>query len=75
MITPQRRNRPRPNTQDGRWLRRYKRRWIVERFVAWLRWIRCVRIRWEYHANNFLGFVQLAPLCVLLKPLYYLDWC
>ena len=40
MIAPHRRNRTRPKTQDGRRLRRYKRRWIVERFFAWLQWSR-----------------------------------
>jgi hypothetical protein len=25
------------------------------------------RIRWEYHAQNFLGFVQLACLVILFK--------
>ena len=50
--------------------RRYKRRWIVERFFAWIQWNRRVLVRWEYHAENFLGFVQLAALCLLLKPLY-----
>ena len=67
MIAPHRRNRRRPKTQDGRRLRRYKRRWIVERFFAWLQWSRRVLVRWEYHMENFLGFVQIAALCVLLK--------
>ena len=70
-IAPHRRNRTRPKTQDGRRLRRYKRRWIVERFFAWIQWNRRVLVRWEHHPENFLGFVQLAALCLLLKPLYY----
>jgi transposase len=36
LICPYKRNRVRPATQDGRILRRYKRRWIVERTNAWL---------------------------------------
>ena len=24
-------------------------------------------VRWEYHAHNFLGFVQLACLVILFK--------
>ena len=36
MIAPHRRNRKRPKTQDGRPLRRYKRRWKIERLFAWL---------------------------------------
>ncbi len=51
-------------TQDGRHLRRYERRWLVERFFAWLRWKQRLLIRWKYYATNFLGFVQLA--CITL---------
>jgi transposase len=54
-------------TQDGRRLRRYERRWIVERFFAWMQWQRRLLVRWEYYSSNFLGFVQLAALCILIK--------
>jgi transposase len=40
MISPHRIGRKRPRTQDGRKLRRYERRWLVERFFAWLQWQR-----------------------------------
>lgn len=36
LITPRRCNRKKPKTQDSRPLRRYKRRWKVERLFAWL---------------------------------------
>jgi hypothetical protein len=36
MIAPHRSNRKKPKTQDGRPLRRYKKRWKVERLFAWL---------------------------------------
>jgi transposase len=32
------------------------RRWLVERFFAWIQWQRRILVRWEYHAQNFLGF-------------------
>jgi transposase len=67
MIAPQRSNRKRRKTQDGRRLRRYERRWLVERFFAWLQWHRRLLVRWEYYAENFLGFVQLASISILLK--------
>jgi transposase len=67
MISPHRSNRKKRKTQDGRRLRRYDRRWIIERFFAWLQWHRRVLIRWEYYAANFLGFVQLACIVILLK--------
>jgi hypothetical protein len=38
-----------------------------QRFFGWIQWQRRILVRWEYHANNFLGFVQLACLVVLLK--------
>jgi hypothetical protein len=34
LIAPHRRNRRKPKTQDGRKLRRYKRRWKIERLYA-----------------------------------------
>jgi len=66
MIAPHRGTRKR-KTQDGRRLRRYERRWIVERFFAWLQWRRRLLVRWELYPHNFLGFVQLAAICILLR--------
>ena len=56
MIAPHRSNR-KVKTQDGRRLRRYERRWLVERYFAWLQWKRRILIRCEYYSENFLGFV------------------
>lgn len=67
MIAPHRANRTKRRTQDGRRLRRYERRWIVERFFAWMQWHRRLLVRWEYYAENFLGFVQLASMLILLR--------
>ena len=53
--------------QDGRPLRRYRRRWLIERFFAWLQRWRRVVIRYEHKAENFLGFVQLACAVILLR--------
>ena len=38
MIAPNRSNRRKPATQDRRRLSRYMRRWLVERFFAWIQW-------------------------------------
>lgn len=65
MIAPNRRNRRK--TQDGRPLRRYKRRWKVERTIAWLQSFRRIRTRDEVKAQNFLGFVQLGCIVILLR--------
>jgi transposase len=67
MIAPNRRRRR--VTQDGRPLRRYRRRWKVERLFAWLHHSRRLVTRWEYHAANFLGLLQLACAQILLRHL------
>ncbi len=48
LIAPHRRNRKREATQDGRVLRRYKRRWKVERLFAWLQQFRRLVVRYEW---------------------------
>ncbi|UBV45435.1 IS5 family transposase (plasmid) [Deinococcus taeanensis] len=65
MIAPNRRNRKK--TQDGRPLRRYKRRWKVERTISWLQSFRRVRTRDEVKAENFLAMVQLACIVIPLR--------
>jgi transposase len=67
MIAPHRANRSKSLTQDRRRLTRYMRRWLVERFFAWMQWQRRILVRWEYHTQNFLGFVQLACLVILFE--------
>ena len=54
---------------DGRVLRRYKRRWKVERLFAWLLRNRRLTERYERKAANFLGFVLLGCLKILLNHL------
>jgi hypothetical protein len=39
----------------------------VERLFAWLEHFRRLVTRWEYHAENFLGFVRLGCLKLLLR--------
>ena len=68
MISPNRSNR-KQKTQDGRQLRRYRRRWKIERVFAWMQNYRRLVTRWEYRIENFLGFVQLACLMMLFKHL------
>lgn len=67
LIAPHKENRKKAPTQDGRELRRYKRRWKVERLFAWLHNFRRLVVRYEYHADNFLGFVQLGCTVILLR--------
>ena len=67
LVSPHRRGRVRPKTQDGRVLRRYQRRWKIERLNAWLQNYRRIVTRYEYKPENFLGFVHLACMKILLK--------
>lgn len=52
---------------DGRSLRRYRRRWLVERVFAWLMRSRRLVTRYEHKAQNFLGFLELATAIILLR--------
>ena len=72
LIAPHRRNRKREATQDGRVLRRYKRRWKVERLFAWLQQFRRLVVRYEWHDQNFLGFVHLGCIKILLRQFKHL---
>jgi transposase len=56
-------------TQDGRELRRYCRRWKIERLFAWLHNFRRLVSSWEYHEPNFLAMLQLGCLVILLRHL------
>ena len=64
LVSPHRRNRKRPSRNDGRKLRRYKRRWRVERTIAWLHNYRRLLVRHERYGYLFQGFAQLA--CALI---------
>ena len=68
MIAPNKVNRRVP-TQDGRPLRRYVRRYKIERLFAWLFNFRRLVVRYEYHAENFQGLVHLAAAVILLRHL------
>jgi len=68
MISPHHPRRRR-KTQDGRKLRRYKRRWKVERLFAWIFRSRRLVTRYEEKAENFLGLVQLACAQILWRQL------
>jgi transposase len=67
MIAPHKNNRVKSTTQDGRVLRRFRNRWKVERFFAWLQNFRRLVVRYEYHLKNFLAMVQLGCIVILLR--------
>jgi transposase len=70
MFAPHRRNRTKPRTQDGRKLRRYRRRWKVEWLFASLHSFRRSQTRHERHVENYLSFVQLGCLVILLRMFF-----
>ena len=68
LIAPHRSNR-KNRTQDLRRLRRYRRRWKIERMFAWLQNFRRIVVRHERYAENFLGMLHLACCVILLRHL------
>lgn len=67
MISPHRSNRKKGKTQDGRTLRRYKRRWTVERTIGWFQNYRRLCIRSEKSTAMFQGFLHLGCTLLLLR--------
>lgn len=68
MVAPNRASRrPENRTQDRRVLRRYARRWTVERTIGWLQNFRRLCIRWEKSTCLFQGFLHFTCALLLLK--------
>ena len=67
LIAPHKANRKKAKTQDGRALRRYRRRWKVERLFAWLQNYRRILVRYDRFLENYLAFVQLACIVIFLR--------
>ena len=70
MIAPHRSNRKKKQTQDGRKLRRYKKRWKIERLFAWIQNFRRCIVRYEYYQANFEAFLRLACIIILLRQFW-----
>lgn len=69
LLSPHRKNRRKRPTNDGRRMRRYKRRWIVERTFAWVHSYRRVVTRYERRVDLYDGFVHLACAFIALNRL------
>ena len=67
LIAPHRKNRRRSPTQDGRALRRYKRRWIVERTFAWLGNFRRLVVRYDRLLTIYRAFFHFACFMIVLR--------
>jgi transposase len=67
LICPHKSNRVRPATQDGRALRRYQRRWIVERTNAWLGNFRRLVVRYDRSLTIYGAFFHIACFMIVLR--------
>ena len=68
LIAPHKANRKKPKTQDGRpLLRRYRKRWKVERLFAWLHNFRRIVVRYERYAENYRSMLELGCAMILLR--------
>lgn len=71
LIAPDNPCRTRP-VQDKRKLRRYRRRWKVERTIAWLGNYRRLVVRYENKLHVYSAFFHLACAMIVLRAL--LTW-
>ena len=67
LIAPYRKNNQGRRYEDGRKLRRYKRRWIVERTNAWLGQFRRLLVRHEHLLSTYRAFFYLACFWITLR--------
>jgi transposase len=54
---------------DRRKLRRYKKRWVIERLFAWLGNFRRLVVRYERKSRMFQAFVHVAFMLIALRQL------
>ena len=69
LICPHRRNRTKRKLQDGRKLRRYRRRYKIERTFAWLGNFRRLVVRYDRLITVYRAFFHLACLIITLRQL------
>jgi transposase len=67
LIVPYRENNQKRRYEDGRKLRRYKRRWIVERTNSWLGQFRRLLVRHEHLLSTYRAFFYLACFWITLR--------
>jgi transposase len=66
-IIPRRKTNTVATPQEGRKLRRYKRRWIIERTNSWLQTFRRLVVRYERSVKHFEALVHMACALMTLK--------
>ncbi len=66
-IIPARENNAKATHQDGRRLKRYSNRWIIERTNAWIQNFRRLVVRYERSSIIFTGLIHMAFAMMILK--------
>lgn len=66
-VIPHRVNRVKPSRNDGRRMRRYRHRWIIERTNAWIHDYRGIAVRWARKTIMYVGMVYLSYLHMALQ--------
>jgi len=66
-IIPYRKSVKQRRYDDGRKLRRYRRRWKIERLIAWLANFRRLVVRYDRNILMYRGFFHLACLIITLR--------
>jgi transposase len=69
LIAPYRSNVRNRRFEDKRKLRRYRRRWKIERTNAWLQNFRRIQVRYDRILSIFQGFFHFACLFITLRHL------
>jgi transposase len=67
VIVPYRDNRTARIYEDGRHLRRYRRRWIIERTIAWLGSFRRLLVRHERLTSVYCSLLYFAAALIALR--------
>ena len=69
LIVPYRKNIRNRRFEDKRKLRRYRKRWKIERTNAWLQNFRRIQVRYDRILTVFQGFFHCACLIIALRHL------
>jgi len=69
LTSPYRKKRREHRYEDGRRLRTYRHRWVVERSIAWFGAFRRLVVRYERSTRLFLAFFQFAAALIALRRL------
>jgi len=69
LIAPYRSNNRHRRLEDKRKLRRYRKRWKIERTNAWLQNFRRIQVRYDRILTVFQGFFHCACLLITLRHL------